>query len=198
MSDEIYGQMLYDGREHVTFLGYEHLRDRLIMLDGWSKTYAMTGWRLGYAAGPAWLITAINTLQSQSSSCPSSISQAAAVAALNGDQHFISTSVETYRDRRDLVVKLLSDVPGLTVRRPDGAFYLFINCGGVIGKTTPAGDVIRDDRDFVMYLLEKAGVASIHGGAYGASPYFRISFATSKDILERACERIAKACAALT
>jgi aspartate aminotransferase len=199
MTDEIYDEVWF-GSEPVPHLVTVEpaLRERVLMVNGVSKTYAMTGWRLGYAAGPAWLITAINTLQSQSSSCPSSVSQAAAVAALTGDQHFVSTSVETYRDRRDLIVKLLADVPGLTVRRPEGAFYLFINCGGLIGRTAPTGEVVRDDRDFVMYLLEEAGVASIHGGAYGASPYFRISFATSKDVLERACERIARACAALT
>jgi aspartate aminotransferase len=198
LTDEIYDEIWF-GTDPVSHLVAvePQLRERVLMVNGVSKTYAMTGWRLGYAAGPAWLITAINTLQSQSSSCPSSISQAAAVAALTGDRQFISNSIEIYRERRDLVVKLLCDVPGLTVRNPEGAFYLFINCAKTLGTTTPKGQVIRDDRDFVLYLLEEAGVATIHGGAYGASPFFRISFATSNDVLEQACERISRACAAL-
>ena len=199
LTDEIYDEVWFGSDPIPHLVSIEPaLRDRVLMVNGVSKTYAMTGWRLGYAAGPSWLITAINTLQSQSSSCPSSISQAAAVAALTGDQRFISDSVETYRERRDLVIKLLGDVPRLTVRKPHGAFYLYINCAAAIGAVTPKGQVIADDRDFVMYLMEEAGVATIHGGAYGASPYFRISFATSNDILEQACERIGKACAALS
>jgi aspartate aminotransferase len=199
LTDEIYDEVWFGAEPVPHLVSVEPaLRDRVLMVNGVSKTYAMTGWRLGYAAGPSWLITAINTLQSQSSSCPSSISQAAAVAALTGDQQFVADSVEIYRDRKDLAVKLLSEVPGLTVRDPHGAFYLFINCGEFIGARTPKGDIIRDDRDFTMYLIEEGGVATIHGGAYGASPYFRISFATSSDILEQACERISRACAALS
>jgi aspartate aminotransferase len=199
LTDEIYDEVWFGSDPIPHLVSIEPaLRDRVLMVNGVSKTYAMTGWRLGYAAGPSWLVTAINTLQSQSSSCPSSISQAAAVAALTGNQRFISDSVETYRERRDLAVKLLGDVPRLTVRNPQGAFYLYINCAAAIGATTPKGRVVADDRDFVMYLLEEAGVATIHGGAYGASPYFRISFATSNEILEQACERIGIACAALT
>ena len=199
LTDEIYDEVWF-GAEPVSHLVTVEplLRERVLMVNGVSKTYAMTGWRLGYAAGPSWLITAINTLQSQSSSCPSSISQAAAVAALTGDQQFIADSTEIYRERRDLVVKLLTGTPRLTVRNPEGAFYLFINCADAIGTTTPKGKFIGDDRDFSMYLLEEAGVATIHGGAYGASPYFRISFATSHTVLEQACERINQACAALT
>jgi aspartate aminotransferase len=199
LTDEIYDEVWFGAEPVPHLVSVEPaLRDRVLMVNGVSKTYAMTGWRLGYAAGPSWLITAINTLQSQSSSCPSSISQAAAVAALTGDQQFVADSVEIYRERKDLAVKLLGEVPGLTVRDPHGAFYLFINCGEFIGARTPKGDIIRDDRDFTMYLLEEGGVATIHGGAYGASPYFRISFATSSDILEQACERISRACAALS
>ena len=199
LTDEIYDEVWFGAEPVPHLVSVEPaLRDRVLMVNGVSKTYAMTGWRLGYAAGPSWLITAINTLQSQSSSCPSSISQAAAVAALTGDQQFVADSVEIYRERKDLAVKLLGEVPGLTVRDPHGAFYLFINCGEFIGARTPKGDIIRDDRDFTMYLIEEGGVATIHGGAYGASPYFRISFATSSDILEQACERIGRACAALS
>jgi aspartate aminotransferase len=198
LTDEIYDEVWFDTEPVSHLVSVEPaLRGRVLMVNGVSKSYAMTGWRLGYAAGPSWLITAINTLQSQSSSCPSSISQAAAVAALTGNQQFVADSVEIYRERRDLVIKLLADVSGLTVRNPHGAFYLFINCGEFIGARTPKGDTIHDDRDFTMYLIEEAGVATIHGGAYGASPYFRISFATSSGILEQACERISKACAAL-
>jgi aspartate aminotransferase len=199
LTDEIYDEVWF-GSEPVSHLVSIEpaLRERVLMVNGVSKSYAMTGWRLGYAAGPSWLITAINTLQSQSSSCPSSISQAAAVAALTGDQQFITDSVEIYRERKDLAVKLLSEVPRLTVRNPHGAFYLYINCADTIDAITPKGEVIANDRDFVLYLLEEAGVATIHGGAYGASPYFRISFATSNSIIEQACERISKACAALS
>jgi aspartate aminotransferase len=199
LTDEIYDEVWFGSEPVPHLVSIEPaLRERVLMVNGVSKSYAMTGWRLGYAAGPSWLITAINTLQSQSSSCPSSISQAAAVAALTGDQQFISDSVEIYRERKDLAVKLLSEVPRLTVRNPHGAFYLYINCADTIDAITPKGEVITDDRDFVMYLLEEAGVATIHGGAYGASPYFRISFATSNSIIEQACERISQACAALS
>jgi len=173
------------------------LRPRVLTVNGVSKSYAMTGWRLGYGVGPAWLITAINTLQSHSSSCPSSISQAAAVAALTGDQSVVADMVETYRERRDLVVKLIGDVPRLGCTAPHGAFYLWINCQEAIGAVTPDGRTLESDADVVLYLLEDAGVAAIHGGAYGASPYFRISFAASEDVLEQACERIARAFGAL-
>ncbi len=197
--DEIYDEIWYDATPPATLLTVApDLRDRVLTVNGVSKSYAMTGWRLGYGVGPAWLITAINTLQSHSSSCPSSISQAAAVAALTGDQSVIGEMVDIYRERRDLVVKLLNDVPGLRCTPPQGAFYLWVNCAGAIGAVTPGGQTLRTDADVVLYLLEHAGVAAIQGAAYGASPYFRISFATSTDVLERAGDRIADALTALT
>ncbi|HEY5880776.1 MAG TPA: aminotransferase class I/II-fold pyridoxal phosphate-dependent enzyme, partial [Nakamurella sp.] len=196
--DEIYDEIWYDAEPLANLLTVApDLRPRVLTVNGVSKTYAMTGWRLGYGVGPAWLITAINTLQSHSSSCPSSISQAAAVAALTGNQDVVADMVETYRERRDLVVKLLGDVPRLRCTAPHGAFYLWINCHDAIGAITPDGRILRSDADVVLYLLEDAGVAAIHGAAYGASPYFRISFAASDDVLEQACERIAAAFAAL-
>lgn len=173
------------------------LIDRTLVVNGVSKSYAMTGWRIGYGVGPVKLIGAINKLQSQMSSCPSSISQAAAAAALTGDQSSIETSVAVYKQRRARAVELINAIPGLHCRVPDGAFYLFPSCAGAIGKTTAEGKVIENDLDFVLYLLEGVGVASVHGGAYGLEPYFRISTATSTEIIEAACERIAKACAAL-
>ena len=172
--------------------------DRTLVVNGVSKSYAMTGWRIGYGVGPVKLIGAINKLQSQMSSCPSSISQAAAAAALTGDQSSIEASVAVYKKRRNRAVELINAIPELQCRVPDGAFYLFPSCAGVIGKTTPEGKVIENDLDFVLYLLETEGVASVHGGAYGLEPYFRISTATSMEIIEAACARLAKACAALT
>lgn len=173
------------------------LLDRTLVVNGVSKSYAMTGWRIGYGVGPVKLIGAINKLQSQMSSCPSSISQAAAAAALVGDQSSIEASVAVYKQRRDRAVTLINAIPELHCVSPDGAFYLFPSCAGAIGKTKPDGDVIANDLDFVLYLLDSVGVASVHGAAYGVEPYFRISTATSMDIIEEACERIAKACAAL-
>ncbi len=174
------------------------LTDRTLVVNGVSKSYAMTGWRIGYGVGPVRLIGAINKLQSQMSSCPSSISQAAAAAALTGDQSSIEASVAVYKERRDRAVSLINAIPGLHCRVPDGAFYLFPSCAGAIGKTTPDGKVIESDLDFVLYLLDGVGVASVNGGAYGLEPYFRISTATSTEIIEDACARIAKAMADLT
>ena len=170
----------------------------MFLTNGVSKTYAMTGWRIGYGAGPAELVAAVNALQSQISSCPSSISQAAATAALTGDQTFVRDCVAVYRGRRDLTVKLVDDIPGLSCTAPSGGFYAFVNCTGVQGKSTPEGAEIRSDEDFARYLLESQRVAVIHGGAYGAPGYVRISFATSTEVLTEACERIARACADLS
>ncbi|MGK2241893.1 MAG: aspartate aminotransferase [Rhodococcus sp. (in: high G+C Gram-positive bacteria)] len=170
-----------------------HLRDQVLVTNGVSKSHAMTGWRLGYGLGNSGLIGAVNKLQGQSSSCPSSISQAAAVEALTGDQSFLTESVRSYRRRRDLSAHLLSVVPGLEPVVPQGAFYLFVNCAGLIGKQTPDGTVIESDQDLVLYLLDEASVATIQGSAYGASPYFRISFATSEAVLEKAAAQIAAA-----
>ena len=192
LTDEIYDEIWYEPGQAPTLVGVEpRLRDRVFITNGVSKTYAMTGWRIGYGAGPAGLVAAINKLQSQISSCPSSISQAAAVAALTGPQDFIRDTVAVYRGRRDKAVKLLRDVPGLTVTAPSGGFYLFVNCTALFG-----GSILTDE-DFALHLLETEQVAVIHGGAYGSPGYFRISFATSSDVLDDACERIARACSRL-
>lgn len=197
LTDEIYDEIWFeDGRIPNLVKAAPHLADRVFVVNGVSKTYAMTGWRLGYGVGPAPLVGAINKLQSQMSSCPSSISQAAAAAAMNGDQSFVAESVATYKERRDLAVRLINDILGLSCTAPQGAFYLFPNCSGVIGKTTPSGKTIETDLDFVLYLLD-SGVAAIHGAAYGLSPYFRISTATSSEAIAEACRRIKDACAAL-
>jgi aspartate aminotransferase len=158
----------------------------------------MTGWRLGYAAGPAPLIAAIHKPPSQISSCPSSVSQAASAAALTGDQTFVRESVEVYRSRRDAAVAALNAVDGLSCATPEGAFYAYVNCGGAIGKTTPEGKVIANDEDFTLYLLEAASVAVIQGSAYGLGPYFRISYATSLDVIEESIAAIDKAVRALS
>ncbi len=199
LTDEIYDQ-IYFGEDKPSSLVEvaPELKDRILAVNGVSKAYAMTGWRLGYAAGPAPLIAAINKLQSQISSCPSSVSQAAAVAALTGEQGFVRDSLQTYRKRRDTAVAALNAVDGLSCTTPDGAFYTYVNCAGVIGRTTPEGTVIRDDEDFVLYLLDQASVAVIQGSAYGLGPYFRISYATSLDIIEESIAAIDKAVQALT
>jgi aspartate aminotransferase len=162
-----------------------------------SKAYAMTGWRIGYAAGPKELIKAMGVIQSQSTSNPSSISQAAAVEALNGPQDFIKTRAEAFKERRDLVVSMLNQATGIKCHKPEGAFYVYPSCAGTIGKTTPDGKVIETDEDFVTYLLESEGVAVVQGTAFGLAPFFRISYATSTAELEDACQRIQRACAAL-
>lgn len=197
LTDEIYDEIWYDGGEVRSIVSVEpRLRDRVLVVNGVSKTYAMTGWRIGYGAGPLPLVNAINKLQSQMSSCPASISQAAAVEALSGQQGFITEMVDVYRKRRDVAAGLINAIPGLSCLVPSGAFYLFPNCAGVIGKAKPDGSVIATDLDFVLYLLDN-GVAAIQGSAYGLAPYFRISIATSLDAIEEACARIKTACAAL-
>ena len=198
LTDEIYDQ-IYFGEGRLSGLAEvaPELKDRILAVNGVSKAYAMTGWRLGYAAGPAPLIAAINKLQSQISSCPSSVSQAAGAAALTGDQGFVRESIEVYRRRRDTAVAALNAVDGLSCTTPDGAFYAYVNCAGVIGKATPEGQVIGNDEDFTLYLLEAASVAVIQGSAYGLGPYFRISYATSLDIIEDSIAAIDKAVQAL-
>lgn len=199
MCDEIYDRIWYADFKTESILGVApELADQALVVNGVSKSYAMTGWRIGYAVGPKFLIDAINKLQSQMSSCPSSISQAAAAAALTGPQDAVDKTVEVYKDRRDRAFALINDIPGLSCTLPDGAFYLYPSCAGVIGKTTPQGTKIENDLDFVLYLLEQAGVASVHGGAYGLEPYFRISTATSMDVIEAACAKIADAVADLS
>jgi aspartate aminotransferase len=157
----------------------------------------MTGWRIGYAGGPPDLIKAIAKIQSQSTTNPSSISQAAAVAALNGPQDFIPARAAVFQERRDLVVSMLNQASGLSCHRPEGAFYVFPSCAGVIGRKTEDGKVIGSDSDFATYLLLEAGVSVVFGAAFGSSPFFRISYATSTAALEEACRRIQRACGAL-
>jgi aspartate aminotransferase len=198
LSDDIYDQIWFRDEPMTTLAAAAPtLRDRILLVNGVSKSYAMTGWRIGYAAGAAGLIAAINKLQSQISSCPSSISQAAAAHALASDQTFVAKSVKVYRERRDYACARLNRTPHLSCLLPDGAFYLYPNCAGAIGKRTPDGKVIDSDLDFVLYLLDKGGVASVHGAAYGLSPYFRLSIATSMDMIREACDRIERACADL-
>jgi len=198
MTDDIYEHIRYDGLDNPHILAIEPaLSDRTLVVNGVSKTYAMTGWRIGYAAGPADVIGAMATLQSQSTSNACSVSQAAAVEALNGDQLFVKNSVQVYQQRRDRCLDLLNGIDGLSCRKPDGAFYLYVNCSGLLGKTTPQGKRLDSDYDVVMYLLESQGVAVVAGTAYGLAPFFRMSIATALDTLEQGCSRIATAVAAL-
>ncbi len=199
LTDEIYDEVfLGEGRCVGLLEAAPQLRDRVLLVNGVSKTYAMTGWRLGYCAGPKPLVTAINKLQSHMSSCPSSISQAAAAEALSGDQSFVASAARQYRARRDLVVERINAIDGLRALAGDGAFYVFIDCSGVIGRHTPDGTVIDSDDAFVGYLLEHARVATITGSAYGLSPFFRVSFATDETTLSAAMDAIADAVRSLT
>jgi aspartate aminotransferase len=198
MTDDMYEHLVYDGFEFCTPAQVEpRLYDRTLTVNGVSKAYCMTGWRIGYAGGPAKLIKAMATVQSQSTSNPSSISQAAAVEALNGTQDFIAEHNKSFKARRDMVVDMLNKAPGLTCHRPEGAFYVYPSCSGTIGKKTPQGKVIETDDDFVTYILEAEGVAAVQGSAFGLSPFFRISYATSTEALREACTRIQRACKAL-
>jgi aspartate aminotransferase len=194
MTDDIYEHIRYDSATAPHFLAVApELRERTLAINGVSKTYAMTGWRIGWIAGPSDLVEAINTLLSQSAGNCCSISQAAAVAALDGDQSFVAQSVAIYRQRRDATLPLINAIPGLSCKAPDGAFYLYVNCGGLIGKTTPGGKRLNDDGDVVLYFLESAGVALVPGTAYGLSPYFRLSIATDIATLTDGVERLARA-----
>jgi aspartate aminotransferase len=198
LNDDMYEHLVYDGFEFTTIAQVEpELFDRTLTVNGVSKAYAMTGWRIGYAGGPTELIKAIAKIQSQSTTNPSSISQAAAVAALNGPQDFIAERAAVFKDRRDLVVSMLNQANGVSCHRPEGAFYVFPSCAGTIGRRTPAGKVIATDQDFGDYLLEDAGVSVVFGGAFGLSPFFRISYAASTAALEESCRRIQRACGAL-
>ena len=194
MTDDIYEHIHYTSERapHLLKVAPE-LRDRTLAINGVSKTYAMTGWRIGWIAGPADLIQAINTLLSQSAGNCCSISQAAAAAALDGDQSFVAQSVAVYRQRRDTVLPLINKIPGLSCVAPDGAFYLYVNCGGLIGKTTPDGTRLEADGDVVLYFLDNAGVALVAGTAYGLSPYFRLSIATDVATLTDGVARLARA-----
>ncbi|MCP3468986.1 pyridoxal phosphate-dependent aminotransferase [Bradyrhizobium sp. CCGUVB1N3] len=199
MVDDIYEHIVYDGFRFVTPAAIEPaLRNRTLTVNGVSKAYAMTGWRIGYGGGPSALIRAMAFVQSQSTSCPSSVSQAAAIEALNGPQDFVRDRCRSFQERRDLVVGALNRIDGITCRVPEGAFYTFASCAGVIGKITPEGRTLESDNDFAAHLLHAAGVAVVPGSAFGLSPYFRISYATSAVELEDACKRIAHATAQLS
>jgi aspartate aminotransferase len=167
-------------------------------MNGVSKAYCMTGWRIGYAAAPVALIKAIAKVQSQSTSNPCSISQAASVEALSGPQDFIAKHNAVFKQRRDMVVDMLNQAKGIKCHKPEGAFYVYPSCAGTIGKRTPEGKVIASDDDFVAYILEAEGVAAVQGSAFGLSPFFRISYATSTEALRDACTRIQRACAKLS
>ena len=195
LSDDMYEHLVYDDFAFTTPAQVEpRLYDRTLTMNGVSKSYCMTGWRIGYGAGPEQLIKAMSKLQSQSTSNPSSIAQWAAVEALNGPQDFIASNNEVFKQRRDLVVSMLNQARGLSCPTPEGAFYVYPSCMGCIGKTAPSGNVIRTDEDFVTELLAAEGVAAVQGAAFGMSPFFRISYATATETLEDACRRIQRFC----
>jgi aspartate aminotransferase len=194
LSDDIYEHITYDGFEFFTIAQIKALKDRTLTMNGVSKSYSMTGWRIGYGAGPKDIIKAMAKIQSQSTTNPSSISQAAAVEALSGTQDFIKTRSESFKERRDFVVKTLNNIKGLSCLKPNGAFYVFPNCQKLLGKKTK----LKTDKDFVEKLLEKAEVAVVQGSAFGLDGYFRISYATSMDNLKKALERIKSFCENLT
>tara|TARA_Y100000022_G_scaffold188717_1_gene187241 strand:- start:1634 stop:2830 length:1197 start_codon:yes stop_codon:yes gene_type:complete len=199
LSDDIYEKIVYDDHTFHTFAeACPDLKERTLTMNGLSKSYCMTGWRVGYAAGPSNVINAMNKVQSQNVSSTASISMAASVEALNGDQSFISSNNESFLRRRNLVVKNLNETPGLSCRTPEGAFYVFASCKGILGKKTETGKVLDTDGDFMDYLLEEVGVAGVQGSAFGLDGFFRISYATSDSILEDACQRIKKACSKLS
>ena len=198
-TDDIYERLIYDNFKFTAMARVEPgLKDRILTMNGMSKAYCMTGWRVGYAAGPVELIKAMTKIQSQSISHTAAISQVASVAALNGPQDFIAENNKVFKDRRNLVVSMLNQASGLSCPTPEGAFYVYPSCAGTIGKKTPNGNTISNDEDFVTYILESEGVAAVHGEAFGLSPYFRISYATATELLEEACQRIQRACAALS
>jgi aspartate aminotransferase len=197
-TDDIYEKLTYDGFRPATIVKVEpKLRDRTITMNGCSKAYAMTGWRIGFCGAPLALIKAMDKLQGQSTSNTSSISQAAAVAALNGPEEELGEMVKVYTARRDLVVEMLNKAPGITCSKPEGAFYVFPSIHGCIGKTTPKGAKINNDEEFVIALLEETGVAAVHGSAFIYPGHFRISYATSTELLQEACTRIQNFCTSL-
>lgn len=198
MSDDMYEHLVFDDFKFTTPAEVEpRLYDRTLTCNGVSKAYAMTGWRIGYAGGPEVLIRAMRKIQSQSTSNPSSVSQWAAVEALNGPQGFLADNRALFQGRRDLVVSMLNQAKGITCPRPEGAFYVYPSIAGCIGKTSEAGTLIRDDETFATALLEETGVAVVFGAAFGVSPNFRVSYATSDDLLVEACTRIQRFCAGL-
>lgn len=198
LSDDIYEHLIFDGQSFNTIADVEpDLKERTLVVNGCSKSYAMTGLRLGYGAGPRWLIKAMTDIQSHSTSNPCSLSQAAAVAALTGPQEFLAEWRASFQERRDFMFEALGSLPGIDVLRPDGAFYLFPNVLGLLGKITPAGDHLNTDMDLGTYLLEEAGVAVVPGSGFGAPGYFRLSYAVEMSLLEKAVERLRTAVDAL-
>jgi aspartate aminotransferase len=198
MTDDIYEKIIYDDNKFFTIASVEpKIKNRTLTLNGVSKAYCMTGWRLGYCGGPKEIISGMNKIQSQSTTSTSSITMAAAVEALNGDQEFIKKHNKEFKKRRDLVVEKLSNINGLSCDIPPGAFYVYPCCEGIIGKKTPEGNTIATDEDLMNFLLESEGVAGVHGAAFGLSPYFRLSYATDEKTLIDACERIRRACSNL-
>ena len=198
LTDDIYEHLVYNGVEFATMAqAVPSLAERTLTLNGVSKAYAMTGWRLGYAGGPADLIKAMGNVQQQSSTHASSITQAAALEALTGPQAILEERRESFRQRRDLVVNALDAIDGLSCFQPDGSFFAYPSCAGLIGKKTPDGVCMKTDQDFAAHLLEREFVSVVPGAAFGLSPHFRVSFATSTELLQEACARVARVCAAL-
>jgi aspartate aminotransferase len=198
LSDDIYEHIKYDNFNFFTIAQISKLKDRTLTMNGVSKSYAMTGWRIGYAAGPKEIIKAIAKIQSQSTTNPSSISQAAAVEALNGTQDFIKERANSFQERRDFVVRTLNEIDGIECLNPEGAFYVFPSCKGLIGKKDTSGKELKTDTDFVQSLLENSGVAVVQGSAFGLEGFFRISYATSMENLKKALEKISAFCKSLS
>mgnify|MGYP001379172205 FL=1 len=196
LSDDIYEHLLYEKKEKFTTIGEidDEINSRTITMNGVSKAYSMTGWRIGYCGGPKKIIDSMRKLQGQSTSNPSSISQWAAVEALNGDQSFLKDWLDSFEMRRNKVIEMINSAEGLSCLKPKGAFYIYPSCEGVIGKKLTSGEEIKNDEDFAMNLLKNKSVGVVHGSAFGLSPYFRISYATSIEKLEEACERIIDFC----
>lgn len=199
LSDDIYEHLIFDGLEHATMIQVApDLKERVLTMNGVSKAYAMTGWRLGFAAGPRWLIDAMVKLQGQQTSGACSISQHAAIAALNGPKDFIKQSKNVFQYRRDKVVQWLNKASGIECNTPSGAFYVYANCTGLLGKTTPKGKLLANDLDVASAILEEQNVATVPGSAFGLSPYIRIAYALDDDSLSEACRRIVTFCETLT
>jgi aspartate aminotransferase len=199
MTDDMYEHLIYDGFEFCTIADVEpRLKDRTLTVNGASKTYAMTGWRIGFCGGPKALIKGMMNMQGQATAGVSTISQAAVAAALDGPQEIVRERAEEYRQRRDLVVEMLNAAPGISCHKPEGAFYVFPNIAGCIGKTSKGGRKIETDTDFAMALLEEKYVATVQGTAYGMSPYLRISYAINTENLREACSRIQEFCRELS
>ena len=195
LTDDIYEKIIYDDGVFSTIASVEpKMKERTLTLNGVSKAYCMTGWRLGYCGGPREIIAGMNKIQSQSTTSTSSISMAASVEALSGDQEFINLHNIQFKKRRDMVVENLNQIDGINCSIPPGAFYVYPSCEGIIGKKTSAGNTINTDEDFMNFLLESEGIAGVHGEAFGLSPYFRLSYATDEKTLEDACNRIERAC----